>query len=90
MGGKMTKAIIRATDEWVYVSVARAGKKEQFAFETGCGDGGLTGADLGSVLSACGVRVDYDDIECDCNDRSWYGEDHDSACPVTCARAECG
>lgn len=21
--------------------------------------------------------------DCDCDDRSWYGDEHDSACPVT-------
>ena len=83
----MTKAIIQATDERVYLSVVRKGHKQKFDFATD--PGWLTSMDLASVLSACGVHVDYEEIECDCDDRSWYGEDHDSACPVTRARAQC-
>ena len=90
MRKQATRATVRATDERLYVLVRRAGKKkEAFAFETGCGRGGLRGSDLESVLLACGVRVDYDTVGCDCNDRSWYGEDHDTACPVALAIEEC-
>lgn len=90
MRTRVTEAevMIRATAEGLYVRVARAGREETFTFKNDCDDRGLTGADLESVLSACGVVSDYDEVECDCNDRSWYGDDHDSACPVTIARTE--
>lgn len=30
-----------------------------------------------------GIGLEVRDIDsCDCDDRSWYGEEHDSACPL--------
>jgi hypothetical protein len=70
---------IVATDDEVYVRVG----EERFEFST---PGMLTGSELRDVLEACGIQAEYDYAECDCGDRSWYGDDHDSACPVTIAR----
>jgi len=55
------------------------------------GDGAL--ADMASEhgdaltnkeIDALCERINFSpEAECDCDDRSWHGEEHDSACPLT-------
>jgi hypothetical protein len=39
----------------------------------------VTLEDVQVYIDTC---VEMDNAECDCADRSWYGKEHDSACPL--------
>lgn len=77
---------ILATDDDVLVAITKGKTRQTMRFGSGVGDGYLTGSDLEEVLDACAITTEYDYAECDCAERSWYGDDHDTACPVRIAR----
>jgi hypothetical protein len=42
----------------------------------------MDGGDTVEDLVAWFVELGGEQLECDCNDRSWYGDEHDSECEL--------
>lgn len=73
-------ATIRELKDYVEVVIEKAGRNSTLTYQK---PGMLTGADLENVLEECGVKTAYcQEEDCDCEERSWFGAEHDSACPL--------